>query len=118
MRTIEALQVETTLRLALPQTQVVCGLGVVSGDHGVVRHRDDFLASLPDRLHAVDALCMTVETDLVRDIRTLDLPRIVLLEPRVGRLKLAAVGRDQLLEDTWTETRASVASLGPVSQSR
>ena len=116
MRTIEALQVETTLRLALPQTQVVRRLGVVSGDHGVVRHRDDFLAALPDRLHAVNALCMTVETDLIRDIRACELPRVVVLEPRVGRLKLAAVGRDQLLEDTWTETRALAASLGPVSQ--
>ena len=43
---------------------------------------------------------MPVEADLVGDVRARELPRVIVLEPRVGRLELRAVGRDELLEDT------------------
>ena len=100
MRTIEALQVETTLRLALPQTQVVGVLGGITRNHDIVRDSKDFLSTAPHGLHAVEPLRVAVEAHIVSNVRTRKLPRVVVLEPRVGRLKLAAVRRDQLLEDT------------------
>lgn len=51
------------------------------------------------------------------------LPQVLVLQPRVGRLELLAVGRDNLLEDAWivvsrrvastTRTISALTTLGP-----
>ena len=64
-RTVEAVQIEATLGLALPETQVVRVLGVIARNHGIVRDCQDLLTTTPEGLHTIQALGVAVEADLV-----------------------------------------------------
>lgn len=73
---------------------------MITRDHHVIGDGKDFLPSTPDGLVVLNALSMTVETDLDRDISTRKLPGIRVIQPRVRSLQLRPVRRNELLEDT------------------
>ena len=92
MLTVKGVEIEPTLRLALPETEVVRVLGVISRNHSVVRDSQHLLSAAPDGLHAVQALRVAVEPHFVRDIRARELPGVIVLQPRIGCLQLTVRG--------------------------
>lgn len=89
-----------------PETQVVGIEGVVASDGHVVRGCDAHFASFPGSLPwgANSLACLiadlAVESDLVCHIRSLDLPRVSLLEPVVRHLYLLSFVSQLLPEHT------------------
>jgi hypothetical protein len=76
---VELVEIESVSWSRSPQSQVVGVVGVESWDWGIVGHGNDFLASLPLGSlggSVLEFLRVTVESDLILDILSLDLPRV------------------------------------------
>ena len=88
VHTIERIQIKPSLRLAFPKPQVVRRCRVVPRNHDVVRDSKHLLAAVPHRAaRAVDqAVRASVEADVVSDVETRELPGVLVVEPRIGRL--------------------------------
>jgi hypothetical protein len=73
--TIERVQIKSSLGPTLPESQVVGGLGAITGDHNVERDSDDFLTPCPDSASGTvtKALRLSVEADLVGHVQTREL---------------------------------------------
>src|SRR6266702_4411336 len=108
-RTVEALKIEPTLWLALPESEIVCTLGTVAGNHDVIRNGEHLLSATPRRTTSTLApsLSMPIESDLVGHIKAWKLPRVLVIEPGIGRFELrAVVALNELLEDAVLVTQA------------
>ena len=76
---VELVEIECVSWSRSPQSQVVGVVGVESWDWGIVGHGNDFLASLPLGSlggSVLEFLRVTVESDVILDILSLDLPRV------------------------------------------
>lgn len=92
---IEAGEIKDTGGLAAPKTDVVAVLGVVSRDRDVVGNRLDILGRDPivtrDSVLVLDCLDMASKSDLDRDVKTRQLPRVIKVQPVVRVLCLITV---------------------------
>ena len=106
---VEGRQVELRGRRGFPQAKVDGVVRVEPGDRVVVRHRTDLLAAGPHLALGAIGLGLlldgTVESNRVRHVDALDLPRVAERQPVIGHLELAAVAND-LAEDAVVVTDA------------
>ena len=108
-RTIKALKIKTTLRFALPKTEVVRAPGSVPGNHHVISNSEYLLPTTPRRAASALApsLGIPIKSDLVGDVQARELPRVLVLEPGIRCLELRSViGLDELLENAVLVTEA------------
>ena len=70
------------------------------GNHDIVCWGQNLLSSTPDGTFVGGPLSLSVEPDFVLDIVTWDFEWVEMLQPGIGSLELAAIGSNQLLEDT------------------
>ena len=87
----------------LPKSKVVGVIGVVAWNWGIVGLGKHDLASLPIASLLTVSICglftVSKEAHRVNDVRSLNLPRVSLFEPKVWDLYLLSV-TDELLENT------------------
>lgn len=86
--TIKRVQVEPPLGLTLPQPQIIGILSVIPGNNHVVSDSENFLTTTPDGFAFFDAFGVPVEANLVGNIKSRQLPRVIVLEPRIWCLQL------------------------------
>lgn len=100
--TVEGVQIEPTLRLALPKPEVVGVLGGTSGDGHIVCLRDNFLTSTPLSTSTTvsQPVGLAIESDVIGDVEPRELPRVLIVQPWVGCLQLLAFRGDKLLENS------------------
>ncbi len=86
--TIEGVQIETSLRLALPEPQIVRGLSTITWHHYIVRNGKNFLTTCPRCLSGTffEPLGVPIETHIVGNIKAWQLPRVLVIKPRVRGL--------------------------------
>lgn len=99
---VELVEIEGVSWSGSPQSQSVCVIGVETWDGVIVGHGDDLLAALPvgslgTAIHVF--LGVSVESNIIDDILSLNLPRVTLVEPEIWDLTLISI-LDDLLEDT------------------
>lgn len=91
---VESIEVEVRARARFPKTQVVGVIRVEAGDGSIVGHGEDLLAALPLGSLGVAILVLlrgTVETNLIRDVLALNLPRVAVVQPKIGNLDLVTI---------------------------
>ena len=100
---IERIKVEIALWSGLPKSKVIGVVGVVAWYWGIVSLCKHNLATLPIASLFTVGICslftMTKEAHRVNDVRSLNFPRISLLEPEVWDLYLFTITYE-LLENT------------------
>ena len=117
-RTIERVQIESSLGFALPEPQVVGTLGSIARNHDIVCHGQHFLATMPEGAASsiFEPFSVAVEPDVINNVNPRKFPGVLVDEPGVRsleriwecarviksetHLQLFAFGRDELLENT------------------
>lgn len=93
-------KVELIVGARTPQTQIICVVGVIPRDGGVVGLSDYKLTTQPlDSLYTLlvsTLLGVTTESNCVNHVRSFNLPGVSLLEPVVRDLHLSTVFNDLL----------------------
>ena len=89
-RTIERVQIESSLGLAFPEPQVIGAPGSIARNHDVVCHGQYFLATMPEGAASsiFEPFGVTIEPDVIDDVDPRKFPGVLVDEPGVRGLKV------------------------------
>jgi hypothetical protein len=79
VRRIELVEIEVLSRARTPESQVVGVIGIETRNRSIVSHGNNFVAALPFSTFGITILvflAVSVESDLISNILTLNFPRI------------------------------------------
>jgi hypothetical protein len=99
---VELVEIEGVSWSGFPKSQVVGIVSVETWNWGIVGHSDDLLAALPVGSLGVTVLVFvrnTIESNLIGDILSLNLPWISMIQPKVRNFSLISISNN-LLENT------------------
>ena len=100
-RTVERVQIESSLGTTLPQPEVIRVLGSISRNHNVIGDCEDLLTTLPDSPTVTETVGVAVEADFVGDIETRKLRTIDQIMCPTGVLWRPSISAPRFEASLW-----------------
>ena len=102
VRRVKLVEIEGVSWSGFPKSQVVGVVSIETWNWGIIGHSDDLLAAFPVGSLGVTVLVLvgdTIESNLVSDILSLNLPWVSVVKPKIRNFSLVTI-LDDLLENT------------------
>lgn len=87
-RTVKTLQIKSTPGPCAPEPDVIRVLGVASWNGAIVCNGEDLLSTGPDTTSTLKFLGVASETYINCHIKAWNLPRVRVIQPRVGTMRI------------------------------